>query len=122
MTKKILIADADKEIREFFKLIFFTRCELFLTDSGLQMLSFLKNATDIELILASEQILTDNNFEILKEIRNNNPNLAVFLLSKNKQNQKISEAITLGIQGFLEKPLREKKILEELNSFLPNIK
>ena len=114
MSKKILVVDAETGVRESLKLILGDHYDLILADKSEEVLSVLKNAQDVGLVLLDVKMPKVNGLELLKAIKEEFPAMKVILVTGYKSVETASEAANLGADGYIVKPFKSKDILEEV--------
>ncbi len=72
----------------------------------------------IELILSDWNMPNMNGLEFVKEIRKVNQNVPIIMITTEGSEDKISEAIAAGANGYVCKPFTPDKIKEQINSVL----
>ena len=118
MFQKILICDDEEGIRESLKLILGDHYDLITVDSGEQCLECLKNDTSIGLVLLDIKMPKVNGLDILKAIKEKNPDLHVIIVTGYKSVETASEAATLGASGYIVKPFKSDEILEAVGKHI----
>jgi len=59
-----------------------------------------------------------NGIEALRQIREINPSAFICMISANSLIETVTEAIDLGINGFIVKPMTQKRVHEVIQNFL----
>ena len=118
MSQKILICDDEEGIRESLKLILGDHYDLITVDSGEQCLECLKNDTSIGLVLLDIKMPKVNGLDILKAIKEKNPDLNVIIVTGYKSVETASEATALGASGYIVKPFKSDEILTVIGKYV----
>ena len=109
---KLLIVDDEVDVREFAKRFFQKRnIDVFITGGGKEALEIIdKERPDLILLDVFMEEMTG--IEVLKRLRANQNNSKVIMVTGVEDEKVISEAKSLGVRGYIHKPL----ILEELEN------
>lgn len=118
MSQKILICDDEEGIRESLKLILGDHYDLIATDSGEQCLECLENDQGIGLVLLDIKMPKVNGLEVLKTIKEKNPEMNVIIITGYKSVETASEASSLGASGYIVKPFQSDEILGAVGNLL----
>ena len=116
--KKVLIIDDEEGIRESLKLILGEHYQMILTGSGEQGLDVLANADDIGLVLLDIKMPQVNGLDILKQIKAQDSNMNVIMVTGYKSVETAAEAVSLGAGGYIVKPFKSDEILETVKKHL----
>ncbi len=74
-----------------------------------------------DLILSDIMMPQVSGMDILKEVKNINPNVKIILMTAYSNKHKIDESNNLGVDGYLEKPFENLKIIENTIYSMLNI-
>ena len=107
---KLLIVDDEVDIREFAKNFFKKRSIDVLTASGGKEALNLIGQERPDLVLLDVRMEEMNGLEVLKTLRGNKDLTRVIMVTGVENGEAVKEAYTLGITGYIHKPL----VLEEL--------
>ena len=115
---KLLIVDDEIDIREFARNFFKKRgIEVFTACGGSDANEIIENENP-DLVLLDVRMEEITGVELLKSIREKGNNVKVIMVSGVEDETVIEEATSLGILGFIHKPLvldeLEKIVLKEL--------
>jgi two-component system, chemotaxis family, chemotaxis protein CheY len=72
----------------------------------------------IELVLSDWNMPNMNGLEFVREIRKVNPSVPIIMITTEGSEDKISEAIEAGANGYVCKPFTPDKIKEQINSVI----
>ena len=117
---KLLIVDDEEDIREFAKKFFIKRgINVFTASGGLEALKIIdEDRPDLVLLDVRMEELTG--IEVLRKLRDSQNETKVIMVTGAEDPATISEADSLGVKGYVHKPLvleeLEKIVLEELES------
>ena len=116
---KLLIVDDESDIREFAKSFFKKRgIEVFTASGGKQALEII-SVENPNLVLLDVRMEEMTGVEALRELRKTNQSAKVIMVSGVEDQDTINETKTLGVIGFIHKPLvleeLERIVLSELN-------
>jgi two-component system response regulator (stage 0 sporulation protein F) len=116
---KLLIVDDEVDIREFAKSFFKKRGITVITAGGGKVALDLIASENPNLVLLDVRMEEMTGVDVLKELRKTNQTTKVIMVSGVEDPETINEANSLGIVGYIHKPLvleeLEKIVLAELN-------
>jgi len=107
---KLLIVDDEIDVREFAKNFFKKRNINVLTASGGQTALEIIEQEKPDLVLLDVRMEEMNGIEVLKELREKHNGIKVIMVTGVEDENTIKEANSLGVVGYIHKPL----VLEEL--------
>ena len=115
---KLLIVDDEVDIREFARNFFKKRnIEVFTASGGQEALRII-NDKKPDLVLLDIRMEEMTGIEVLKQLREQNNNIKVVMVTGVEEEEIVNEAHSLGIRGYIHKPLvldeLEKVVLKEL--------
>ncbi len=117
---KLLIVDDESDIREFAKNFFKKRGIEVLTASGGRTALDIISKENPTLVLLDVRMEEMTGIEALRELRKTNSTVKVIMVSGVEDEETINEAKTLGVVGYVHKPLileeLEKIVLAQLNN------
>lgn len=116
MPEKILLVDDDREFRSEFKDCF-DEYEIIESASGEEALKVLKKPNEIDLVVLDVKLPGLDGTEVLKEIKRNNPNLGIIILTAYSSKDIAIEALRAHADDYIEKPFdidTAKKIVENI--------
>ena len=117
---KLLIVDDEMDIREFAKSFFKKRGIDVFTASGGSEAGEIVAAESPDLILLDVRMEEMTGVEFLRQLREEGNQVKVFMVSGVEDETIIKEAESLGIQGFIHKPLilseLQKVVMKELEA------
>lgn len=120
MNLKILIVEDDLKLRKIMK--DFLSHENFLvieaSDGETALNLYLLEKPD--LIILDLMIPLLNGFQVLKEIRNNNKNLPIIMLTARGNEEDILKGYSLKLNEYIIKPISMKVLIAKVKSFLRN--
>jgi len=116
--QKLLIVDDEIDIREFAKNFFKKReIEVFTASGGVEALEIIKSENP-DLVLLDVRMEEMTGVELLQKMRSDALNSKVIMVSGVEDEAIIDETKSLGVLGFIHKPLildeLEKVVLKEL--------
>lgn len=117
---KILIVDDEIDIREFAKNFFKKRgIDVFTASGGIEALEIIESEGP-DLLLLDVRMEEITGVELLRKIREAGNKVKAIMVTGVEDETVINEAESLGIQGYIHKPLvleeLEKVVLRELQS------
>ena len=118
MSKKILICDDEEGIRESLKLILGDDYDLIVTESPEECLDIFKSTDDIGLVLLDIKMPKKSGLDVLKEIKEINPDMKTVIVTGYKSVETASEASKLGADGYVVKPFESAEILKTVEQFV----
>ena len=115
---KLLIVDDEVDVREFAKNFFKKRnIEVFTSSGGQEALRIIESEKP-DLVLLDVRMEEMNGVEVLKKLRGQNNPIKVVMVTGVEDEEIINETYSLGIKGYVHKPLvleeLEKVVLSEL--------
>ena len=115
---KLLIVDDEVDVREFAKNFFKKRnIEVFTSSGGQDALNIIETQKP-DLVLLDVRMEEMSGVEVLKELRKKNNPIKVVMVTGVEDEEIVNEATSLGIKGYVHKPLvleeLEKVVLSEL--------
>jgi diguanylate cyclase (GGDEF)-like protein len=115
-----LYVEDDESVRESF-LIILNKIfkEVYVAKNGKEGLDLYKK-TRPDIILSDIKMPQMNGLEMSKEIKNINPDAYIILLTAFTDIEFLKQAIDLGVEGYITKPVDKKKLYQKLN-FLAEI-
>ena len=116
--RKLLIVDDEVDVREFAKNFFKKRnIEVFTSSGGQDALNIIETQKP-DLVLLDVRMEEMSGVEVLKKIREKNNPVKVVMVTGVEDEETVNEAYSLGIKGYVHKPLvleeLEKVVLSEL--------
>ena len=116
--RKRLIVDDEVDVREFAKNFFKKRnIEVFTSSGGQDALNIIETQKP-DLVLLDVRMEEMSGVEVLKELRKRNNSVKVVMVTGVEDEETVNEAYSLGIKGYVHKPLvleeLEKVVLSEL--------
>jgi len=117
MAEKILIVDDDREFREELR-DFLHEYEVIEASSGMEALNILKRANEIGLVLMDVMMPGPAGTDILKEIKKNDPDLNIIILTGHSSKDVAIEALEGKGDGYIEKPPDLAKLKEEIEKVM----
>ncbi|RPI70730.1 MAG: sigma-54-dependent Fis family transcriptional regulator [Ignavibacteriales bacterium] len=109
--KSIIIIDDEKEICESIK--FILEYENYEVDYSIKASEGIEKISsgNFSALLLDIQMPEMNGFEVLKKVKENNPNLSVIIISAHGSVENAIKATKLGAFDFIEKPIDRDKLL-----------
>ena len=120
-TKNILYVEDDLDTSE--EVSFFLKNyinNLYIATNGLEGLN-LFNLNSIDLVVTDIQMPIMDGLKMSKEIKKINPNIPIIIVSAFNESDMLMEAIDLGIDAYLIKPLSLMKLIKKIESVLAPI-
>lgn len=119
MSKKLLICDDEEGVRESLKLILSDFYELITVEDGTQAQDVLKNSyQQIGLMLLDINIPKISGLDILKQFKEDYPELPIIIATGYKSTEMATEAVRLGACGYIIKPFKSEEILSVVRNKL----
>lgn len=116
----VLYCEDEEYLRDVTKNILesFTRKQLIAEDGVIGLELFNKYQDEIDLIITDVNMPNMNGLEMAKEIKKINPNIPVIVATAFSNSEYLLEAIELGIDKYVLKPINIKKLLDTMNQSL----
>lgn len=116
--KKLLVVDDEVEICEFLKAFFEDRdYEVYTASSGTNAIEVLQKINP-QLILLDIHMPGVDGMRVLRHVKENYPQIKVIMVTAIETQEKIEEAIRLGADNYITKPLSleylEKDVQEKI--------
>jgi len=118
MKPRILIVDEEEGIRESLRLILEQDYELLFATTGSECIDCIKNTADVNLVLLDIKMPKIDGIQILKQVKQINPNIKVIMVTGYKSVETATEAIKAGASDYIVKPFNSKDILETVKKNL----
>ena len=116
--KKILIIDDQRGIRLLLNEVFSKNMyKVYQAANGMEALQILENQP-IDCILLDMRIPGMNGIEILREIRERNLDMPIFMMTAFEEEEMVAEAKRLGVIKFFTKPFNVFDLRNEVNDIL----
>ena len=117
----VLFVDDESFTRESIKL-FLERItdKCFVCANGREALEVYKN-NNIDIVLSDINMPELNGIELSKKIKEINPNQAILLVTAHSDSQYLIEAINLGLDGYVIKPILVDKLYEKITEVYEKI-
>ena len=116
---KLLIVDDAKLIHFLVKKILKAQgledIEFFDAFDGEEAIS-VANEVEPDLVLLDVVMPNKDGIEALKEIKSQHPNMKVIMVSSLGTEDKVSEALKLGANAFIQKPFDEEELVKHVNN------
>ena len=111
---KILLIDDDEWIRDSLKIFFEAEgCDLLALETAEEGMAALKDQT-VDLIIVDYKLPGLDGLEFLKRIYNTQPGAMKILITAYRNDNVVSEAKKLKVQGFIEKPFTSDTFMASL--------
>ena len=111
---KILLIDDDEWIRDSLKIFFEAEgCDLLALETAEEGLAALEDQT-VDLIIVDYKLPGLDGLEFLKRIHNTQPGAMKILITAYRNDNVVSEARKLKVQGFIEKPFTSDTFMASL--------
>ncbi|RLA80525.1 MAG: diguanylate cyclase [Epsilonproteobacteria bacterium] len=116
----VLYCEDEEYLRDVTKGILesFTKKQFIAEDGALGLELFKKHQEEIDLIITDVNMPNMNGLEMAKEIKAINPNIPIIVATAFSNSEYLLEAIELGIDKYVLKPINIKKLLDTMNSSL----
>lgn len=120
---KILIVDDSKFNREILSEIL-NQYTVIEAKNGYEALEYMKADKNIALVLLDLVMPEMDGFEVLKYMNQNHliDEIAVMIISINKDDQSIEKAYELGISGYITRPFSSAVVLKKVNNIISHYK
>jgi len=116
----VLYCEDEQYLRDVTKGILesFTKEQLIAEDGEAGLNLFLKNQDTIDLIITDVNMPKMNGLEMAKEIKAINPNIPIIVATAFSNSEYLLEAIELGVDKYVLKPINIKKLLDTMKQSL----
>lgn len=120
---KIMIVDDSKFNREILSEIL-NQYTVIEAKNGYEALEYMKADKNIALVLLDLVMPEMDGFEVLKYMNQNHliDEIAVMIISINKDDQSIEKAYELGISGYITRPFSSAVVLKKVNNIISHYK
>ena len=120
---KILIVDDSKFNREILSEIL-NQYTVIEAKNGYEALEYMKADKNIALVLLDLVMPEMDGFEVLKYMNQNHliDEIAVMIISINKDDQSIEKAYELGVSGYITRPFSSAVVLKKVNNIISHYK
>ncbi|RLK62654.1 DNA-binding response regulator [Atopobacter sp. AH10] len=116
---KILVVDDDREIVELLTIYLKNEnFEIVKAYNGLEALKKLYEQDDIDLMILDIMMPKKNGIEVLKEIREENRNLSIIMLSAKSTDMDKIQGLTTGADDYVTKPFNPLEVVARVKSLL----
>jgi len=96
----------------------FTKEQLIAEDGKVGLELFKENQNTIDLVITDVNMPNMNGLEMAKEIKTINPNIPIIVATAFSNSEYLLEAIELGVDKYVLKPINIKKLLDTMNQSL----
>jgi len=114
LKKKILICDDEIGIRESLNLILQDNYELSFCSNGQECLECLSAGKQFNLLLLDIKMPKVSGLDILRNIKQKNPDLKIIIITGYKSVETANEAVKAGAIDYIVKPFSSKEILKSV--------
>ncbi len=116
----VLYCEDEEYLRDVTKgiLASFTKEQLIAEDGKVGLELFKQNQNTIDLIITDVNMPNMNGLEMAKEIKAINPNIPIIVATAFSNSEYLLEAIELGVDKYVLKPINIKKLLDTMNQSL----
>lgn len=115
---QILIVEDDPNVRRSLgRVLRLAGCEITSACSGEQALQYLEEA-DYDLVYLDVLLPGMDGLEVLRKLRENSPDLAVIFLTAHASLHLAKEALRLGAEDYLTKPIYPEVLISKTKAFL----
>ena len=115
--KQILICDDEEGVRESLNLILGENYKLDFVTNGNEALQYLSNANP-DLVIMDIKMPQKNGLEVLKELRQQKPNIKVIMVTGYQSVETAAEASKYGIAEYITKPFESSLVKETVQKVL----
>ena len=112
--QNILVCDDEEGVRKSAELILSDKYNIIYASSGREALGIIKNTPNIKAVLLDIKMPHISGIEILKEIKQQDKELPVIIVTGYQSFETAAEAIKYGASNYVVKPLESKTLLEAL--------
>jgi signal transduction histidine kinase len=95
--------------------------DIIIADNGKEGLSKFKDNQDIDIVITDINMPYLNGLEMAKQIKEINSDISIFIFSAHGETDYFTEAIQIGIDGYILKPLDLRQFLELLKKSVDKI-
>jgi len=125
LSQKILVVDDEAGIRDGLKASLEQMgYDVETAESGERALHRLKNSTDISFVVSDYRMPGLSGFDVLKDVKKNNPHVKVIMMTGHGSIHHAVEAMHLGADDYLTKPFRVEdldRIIEKNSPHIPAV-
>ena len=116
----VLYCEDEEYLRDVTKGILesFTKKQFIAEDGAIGLEIFKEHQEEIDLIITDVNMPNMNGLEMAKEIKAINPNIPIIVATAFSNSEYLLEAIELGVDKYVLKPINIKKLLDTMNSSL----
>ncbi len=109
---KILICDDEKGVRESLRLILSDKYNLLFAENGKSAIEILQDNPDIKALLLDIKMPGINGMEALKQIRLQNNDIVIIVITGYQSVETASRSINTGATYYITKPFESKTIID----------
>jgi two-component system chemotaxis response regulator CheY len=124
MKKKLLIVDDENDFFDFLRRILVKRfnCEAKWAENGSEALKILEDE-EFDGIILDMQLPVMDGFDTLKNLKGNDQlsNIPVMMCTSIAEKEKVRDILSLGVNGYLLKPINNKESIQKIEKFLNQI-
>ncbi|MBU0469729.1 MAG: response regulator [Candidatus Omnitrophica bacterium] len=117
LSDKIVVVDDDIRVIKSLKMILH-RYEIIDFQDGNKAIAFLKKPRDVQLVLLDVMMPEIDGLTVLKEIKKNNKNLTVFIMTAYGTRDVVVQALRGHADDFIEKPFNIEDLEEKIDNVL----
>ena len=118
--KNILILEADRDVSELFARAIEVRrdCKCYLAAEEEEAFDLLRDISFV-LTLVDLTLAMDGDFKLLKKFKRRFPEMVVVVNAYPHQKEHLEEALAMGAQGHIFKPIKVDSIRKKIEEFFP---
>ena len=120
MKHRVMIVDDEPNVRSSIKIFIEDKYYVIEAESGQEALDLLEKVK-VDLILLDIWMEDMNGIEVLKQIKKNETDVAVIMVTVEQDVKKVVDAMKLGAYDYIVKPFNESELLISIERALENI-
>lgn len=116
MKKNILVVEDDNKVREMMAEYLGKIANIATAPNGKEGLEyFKKNFLDIDLVISDIEMPEMNGLEMISKIREMDMDIHIYIVSSFGGSEILDKAFDLGVNRFIEKPVKINELVEYIN-------
>lgn len=117
----LLIAEDNKDLSEILKVIFEKNgYQVFIVEDGNSAIEAVEKDNNYNLLISDVMMPQKDGFEVVKEIRKNNKELPIIMLTAKSDIKDKIKALSLGANEYITKPFEFEELIKKVKKYTEN--